>query len=203
MLKSSSDVSSEIPHKIYCGPHGGACINLADNTTSSTAAKEKKKVEEDSTRCLFLDSFVDQSYALGYLVSGPLTWANQTVNSTYGVITMATPEFFEAPQGGGILGMAFAADATDCNAFSCFQPLYDDVVRTHSQNVSDVFAICGSRDEPVMTIGGGDPRLYTGKLEYVNLHKPYADYSINVAGLDVGDTHVGDDKDVQVSSVCV
>jgi Eukaryotic aspartyl protease len=198
-LKSSS-FATEIPFDIYCGPHGGACINLAEGNKSNsvTTGKGSKNVgEEEQTRCLFSDSFVDDSYAIGYLVSGPVTWANRTVNSTtYGVITSATPDFFEAPQGGGILGMAFATDATDCNAFSCFPPLYDDMV--HHNDVSDIFAICGSREEPLMTIGGGDARLYEGKLEYVDLQQPYADYLVDIAGLDVGDQHIAEEKDVQV-----
>lgn len=63
----------------------------------------------------------------------------QEVETVYGAITAATDDFFEAPQGGGILGLAFSDPSISCNTFSCFPSLWDEVVR--QRDVPDMFAV--------------------------------------------------------------
>jgi hypothetical protein len=86
----------------------------------------------------------------------------------------------------------------DCNAFSCFPSLYNTLVSTPGSGVKDVFAVCGGNTEeassesaartisPVLLIGGGDSRLYNGKIIYVPMVEPFNFYRVDAIDVKAG-----------------
>jgi hypothetical protein len=101
------------------------------------------------------------------------------VESTYGGILRATDNFFEAPRGGGIMGLSFGDYALCDQEFSCFPPLLDDVVK--QTGVQDRFAICANGNDSVLVLGGGSESLRSGPIEFVPLLPPFAFYIVGVA----------------------
>lgn len=145
----------------FCGPYGGSCAHL-----------------DGADVCTFAWLYGDGSSAAGVLLSAPIELGGSEANSTFGGIIRASDNFFEAPRGGGIMGLSFGDYALCDSEFSCFPPLIDDLVR--QCGLEDKFAICAHKDDAVLIVGGGDGRLYDGPIEYTMLQEPYGFYWVNV-----------------------
>lgn len=144
-----------------CGPHGGSCVNV-----------------EGKNLCSFYWRYGDGSSAAGVLMTSKADLGGLMVTSTYGGITAASDHFYEAPRGGGIMGLSFGDYALCDNEFSCFPPLLDDVVKQNG--LDNRFAVCANGEDAKLILGGGDDSLYMGPLMKVPLVPPYAFYFINV-----------------------
>jgi len=82
------------PHDgMFCSHHGGTCIH------HPTPGHDEV--------CAFVWKYGDGSSASGVLFQSQISLEGIMVNSTYGGITNITGSFFEAPKGGGIMGMSF------------------------------------------------------------------------------------------------
>lgn len=163
VLNLFGSTSQTIPPQLYCGPHGGIC-------------------EAGSNLCLFDDKYADGSYASGVVVTAPsVNFSGVTLKDvTFGAIASASDTFFEAPQGGGIMGMAYRGSAVSTRANArgnldqpvtkkdvvgcdgetpCMVPLLDALIAQQEQGVGgqgqvrDIFAICGHPTSPVMLLG--------------------------------------------------
>ncbi len=99
-------------------------------------------------------------------------------NSTFGGIIRASDNFFEAPRGGGIMGLSFGGYSLCDSEFSCFPPLLDDIVR--QCGLDDKFTVCAHGDDAVLILGGGDSRLYEGNVTYAPLQPPFGFYWVDV-----------------------
>jgi len=73
--------------------------------------------------------------------------AGESFTGIYGAIAGASSSFFEAPHGGGVLGLAFSDPSITCNTFTCFPSFWDLVVSTGT--VMDVFSVGASSDDPL------------------------------------------------------
>ena len=161
-----------------CGLHGGVC-------------------SEPGGRCLFLDYYADRSHASGVLVtSETVGFAGMAVkNVTFGAIDSASDSFFEAPQGGGIMGMAFRTREGEAQCWDtpCFEPLLDVLVAQEKAaggggGMKDSFAVYGHPSAPIMFVGessvGPEAKgYYEGELAYVPLQQPYGLYLVEVGGM--------------------
>ena len=176
MLESLSD---SLDSDVYCGPNGGYCVS------SDVFGEHIEEGSQAESSCLFYSQYADGSYAAGFMVDSNLELAGFEAHGTYGAIVGASENFFEIPQGGGILGMSFSDPTVQCNALSCFPPVLDALVEQN--DLDDVFAMCGSHTEPLMVLGGGDDRLYKGELKYVPLVPPFNVYWVDVIATKVND----------------
>lgn len=72
-----------------------------------------------------------------------------------------------------------------CNAFSC-NPGFMETLLAAKVIDQDVFAVCGNSEAPVLVVGGGDPRLYTGELVKTPMQEPFSYYTVGIEGMSVG-----------------
>jgi hypothetical protein len=145
----------------FCGPHGGSCAHL-----------------DGMDVCTFAWLYGDGSSAAGVLLSAPIELGGLEANSTFGGIIRASDNFFEAPRGGGIMGLSFGDYALCDSEFSCFPPLLDDLVR--QCQLRDMFAMCASGDDGALILGGGDARFHEGEVVYAPLQPPFGFYWVDV-----------------------
>lgn len=128
--------------------------------------------------CTFAWLYGDGSSAAGVLLSAPVELGGRQANSTFGGIIRASDNFFEAPRGGGIMGLSFGGYSLCDSEFSCFPPLLDDIVR--QCHLDDKFTVCAHGDDAVLILGGGDSRLYEGNVTYAPLQPPFGFYWVDV-----------------------
>ncbi|GAB5034025.1 aspartyl protease [Nannochloropsis oceanica] len=145
----------------FCGPHGGSCARI-----------------DGEDVCTFAWLYGDGSSAAGVLLSAPVELGGRQANSTFGGIIRASDNFFEAPRGGGIMGLSFGGYSLCDSEFSCFPPLLDDIVR--QCHLDDKFTVCAHGDDAVLILGGGDSRLYEGNVTYAPLQPPFGFYWVDV-----------------------
>lgn len=128
--------------------------------------------------CGFSLSYADGSAASGSLIRDEVTWGGLKSNMTFGGILKDSPNF-ENAEVDGILGMAYKSLA--CNP-SCIDPPFDGLVRDGL--VEDVFSICMTRSGGKLMLGGFDPRLARGKVQYVELQHGGAEryYRVDLGG---------------------
>lgn len=177
--KARSKLAASADDGLFCGTNGGVCA-----ASSKYNAVLGAEAVHSPDMCLFYNQYADGSFAGGFLTESDMSLGGINVSSIYGSIFRASESFFEHPNGGGILGMSFGTPNMACNAFSCFPPLFEDIVKT--LGIPDIFSICGSTTSPTMLLGGGDEELYQGTLEYVPLKAPYNAYRLETTGFVIG-----------------
>jgi len=182
MLEGVGLVNRADSPAVYCGPYGGMC-------------------EVGTESCLFVDYYADGSHASGVLVTvATVDFAGVEVdNVIFGAINSASDSFFEAPQGGGIMGMAFREPAAgtgggngmwSCDDTPCVLPLLDTLVaqQEKEEDVRDIFAIFGHSSAPVMLVGASSVEeeargFYEGEVQYARMVQPHGLYMVAVAAL--------------------
>ncbi|CAN8074691.1 unnamed protein product [Agarophyton chilense] len=112
--------------------------------------------------CGFFLSYADDSGASGALAKGMVGIAGMTVPLAFGAILRETDDF-EADNVDGIFGMAYKALA--CNP-TCVLPLFDTLVESGKVD-HDIFSICTGASGGTLVLGGSNPNLYEGDLQYV------------------------------------
>lgn len=111
--------------------------------------------------CSVTGDIYEDSFAEGAL---------QAANVIFGLITEQTENFQQFYVIDGVLGMAFAAGSSWGG-----QPPFDNLVQ--QEGIDDVFAMCMTGDNGgVLTLGGIDPSLYTGDIEYTPIEKYFGEY---------------------------
>lgn len=185
--KARSKLAVSADDGLFCGVNGGVCAPF-DKYSSVLGAEAVHSPD----MCLFYNQYADGSFAGGFLTESDLSLGGLNLSSIYGSIFKASESFFEHPNGGGILGMSFGTPNMACNAFSCFPPLFENMVKT--LGIPDVFSICGSINSPTMLLGGGDEELYKGTLEYVPLKAPYNAYRVETTNFVVGNFSLSKDN---------
>lgn len=154
-----------------CSPYGGSCTQYNGQDT-----------------CSFYWRYGDGSRASGVAIYSELELGGITVNATFGGITQATKDFFEAPNGGGIMGMAYGNYSLCDSEYTCFRPIFDSLVE--QGELEDRFAICASKDDAKLVLGGGDERLYQGNLTTLPLIPPYGFYWVEIKAVMLGDQDI-------------
>jgi hypothetical protein len=168
--------------KDTCGPHGGTCTLLEGGVNA----------------CSFGWLYGDGSMATGVLLDGPMTLGGAVrFNATFGGIVNATDNFFEAPDGGGIMGLSFGNYSLCSKASSCFNPVLDSIVA--QLNYADKFSICASRGNSTLILGGGDDKLYTGPLQKVALQPPFDYYHVTIKSVTVDGKPLGDRRHLRAN----
>lgn len=172
----------------FCGPNGGICQSSFSPSPSSPSA------------CLVFDRYSDGSWALGPLVSTPtVRLANLTVpNPLFAAVAEASYDFFEVPQGGGIIGLAMGVElgqrGPDECATPCVRPLLDQLWAAAGQaedQLPNKFSIVGHGEGSALLIlgaGGGEPttaQYHVGSLRFSPLQRPWAWYTVGVIGLEI------------------
>jgi Eukaryotic aspartyl protease len=153
----------------------GTCSSKT-NACCSTVAPNK---------CGFFLQYADGSGAAGALIQADVTLAGLTVSARLGAILRVT-EGFESGPVDGIIGFAFPSLA--CNP-TCVTPVFDALVKS-GQVQRDVFSICTGRHGGALTLGGSNPDMYHGKLQYVPLsaRKTMHFYDVDITGVRIGAT---------------
>jgi len=121
-------------------------------------------------------------------VHSELEVAGVVVNGTYGGITQATKDFFEAPKGGGIMGMAYGNYSLCDSEYTCFRPIFDALVE--QAGLEDKFTICANKDDAKLILGGGDSRLHQGPLSQLPFIPPYGFYWVELKGVTLGNQDI-------------
>ena len=152
----------------FCSPNGGTCMKY-----------------NGSDACSFSWRYGDGSSTHGLLIESEVDLGGLSVSTIYGGITKASKEFFEAPKGGGILGLSFGNYSMCTRESSCFVPLLDDLVA--KGGLEERFAVCAHGDEGKLILGGRDDRLYEGELKYIPFLPPYIYYRIRVHQVTLGE----------------
>lgn len=157
----------------FCSPKGGSCRTAADGTDV----------------CTFAWLYGDGSSASGTLVTSRIGMAGLEVQSTYGAIDTASNNFYEAPHGGGIMGLSFGG-YTLCDAeYSCFPPLFDSFVE--QLKIPNKFAIChDGMNGGEMILGGGNTNMYDGELKRAPMQAPFGFYSVGIENVTLGGTQI-------------
>lgn len=137
--------------------------------------------------CGFFIQYADQSGASGALVQADVGIAGMTVPLAFGAILVETAQF-EAAEVDGIFGLAYSALA--CNP-TCVTPLFDTLVQRRKVR-HDIFSICTQSHGGTLTLGGSDPDLYKGDLQYVPIvHSAGRHfYDVRVKGVMIGGMNV-------------
>lgn len=160
-----------------CKAIRGQCSVCSKNTRACCSGLMPKQ-------CGFFLQYVDGSGAKGALVQADVSLGGLTVPLKFGAILSVT-KGFENDIVEGILGMAFKSLA--CNP-TCVLPLFDALVES-GQVKRDVFSVCTGRHGGMLTLGGSNPAMYKGSLEYVPIAKlgkqPHF-YNVAVSGAKVG-----------------
>ena len=121
------------PNDATCGPHGGICQPPFPSPSPSAPAATS------FSTCLVADRYADGSWALGPLVSAPaIRLAGLSVPAPlFAAVAEASPDFFEAPQGGGIMGLAMGRElgerAEDDCSTPCLTPFLDGLWAAQQQ----------------------------------------------------------------------
>lgn len=162
-----------------CHAYGrrGACsaCDAESNACCSTVVPDK---------CGFFLQYADGSGAAGALVEAEVTLAGMTTPLVFGSI-LRVSRGFESAAVDGILGMAFGSLA--CNP-TCVTPLFDALVKS-GQVEHDVFSLCTGPHGGTLSLGGSDPSMFEGDLQYVPLssrRKVRHFYDVDIAGVKVG-----------------
>lgn len=137
--------------------------------------------------CGFFLQYADTSGASGALVQADVGMAGLEVPIAFGGILRETTGF-ENTNVDGIFGLAYPRLA--CNP-SCVLPLFDTLVKTGKVS-RDIFSLCTARQGGTLVLGGSNPNMYHGKLEYVDMipRKNRMFYDVAVKGVRIGDDEV-------------
>jgi Eukaryotic aspartyl protease len=174
MVKCASDTCR--PNTCHAYGRHGQCSACSKGTNACCSSVETDK-------CGFFLQYADGSGAAGALMEADVTLAGLTVPLVFGSI-LRVSKGFESVAVDGILGMAFASLA--CNP-TCVTPLFDALVKA-GRVERDVFSLCTGRHGGTMTLGGSNPDLFEGKLQYVPLSskKVMHFYDVDITGVEVG-----------------
>lgn len=112
--------------------------------------------------CGFYLSYADQSGVGGALAIADVEIANIKVRQAFGAVLGETDDF-EVNNVDGIFGMAYPILA--CNP-TCVKPLFDTIV-SKGLIERDVFSHCLADQGGTLVLGGSNPDLYRGQLQYV------------------------------------
>ncbi|KAI0567223.1 aspartyl protease [Gracilaria domingensis] len=132
--------------------------------------------------CGFFLAYADESGAAGALAEAMVGIGGITVPLAFGTILRETNDF-EAENVDGIFGMAYKALA--CNP-TCVLPLFDTLVASGKVD-RDIFSICTGTNGGTLVLGGSNPNLYKGQLQYVPMvHQGIKlFYGVNIQGMNV------------------
>ena len=159
-----------------CGPHGGLCVR-----------------DGDKSICGFKWKYGDNSTASGVLVRSDIVLGGAKVSSVFGGITSVQGAFYEAPKGGGIMGMSFG-NYTQCTDIfpTCFNPVLDAMVE--GKGLEDRWALCTYDRAGKLVLGGGDDQLYEGPLKQVRLLPPFRGYHVDILEATLGGEDILGDR---------
>lgn len=155
-----------------CTVDYGACSPT--HTCSGTKAKDA---------CSFSLRYADQSGTSGALVQADVGISSLVTPLVFGAILQESASFSNDVVD-GIFGLAYKSLA--CNP-SCVTPLFDALVES-GKIQHDIFSICTGTKGGVLTLGGSNPKLYSGSLTYVPLLRTSTPlfYLVSITGSTVG-----------------
>lgn len=155
-----------------CTSRCGAC--------SSTHACCGQKAK---SACSFALRYADKSGTTGALVKADVGISSLVTSLVFGAILDETSSF-SSESVDGIFGLAYKSLA--CNP-NCVTPLFDALVESGKVQ-HDIFSICTGGEGGVLTLGGSNPNLFAGSLQYVPLEhssRPLF-YLVSITGTSVG-----------------
>lgn len=135
------------------------------------------------SECGFYLRYADGSSASGALVQSDVELGNLSANVKYGGILSAT-RGFETAEVDGIFGMAYKSLA--CNP-TCVLPFFDVLLRDKHVD-QNMFSICTGRGGGTLTLGGVNPALYTGKIQWAPMPPKRVRHFYDVT---ISNVHIG------------
>ncbi|PXF47520.1 Cathepsin D [Gracilariopsis chorda] len=133
--------------------------------------------------CGFYLSYADQSGVGGALAVADVEIANIKVRQAFGAVLGETDDF-EVNNVDGIFGMAYPLLA--CNP-TCVKPLFDTIL-SEGLVERDVFSHCLADQGGTLVLGGSNPDLYRGHLQYVPIAHGGVKlfYGVRLQGVKIG-----------------